>query len=853
MKYFLILMLICVPFAIGKPVWSQSNQKVESSRRLSLSNTDKVQTKSNTNLPSKKYGIQIEKVAKKIEMLPLTILIKDIKAANQIGVERKTNLNFRNQAKVSPNPDGSTIKLLMIRSPAAAGVRVNFDGFDLPIGDEVWIYGTGESSQVFGPYTERGPWPDSDFWSGIVEGDTAIIEYHSKSNKGNFKISKISHIFDEAALDLKRSLTPPPPSCQVDASCSNDIEKNSVARISYQKGGGTFVCSSTLLNDSDNATWIPYLLTANHCISTQAVAQTVAIYWFYQTAACNSGTVGSGVVQTGSGANLLATARDSDSTLLRLIHPAPMGAEFSGWIANPVNSGVPVFGLHHPGGGVPPSLDSFLRRSAGQTGNSTTCPDTGLTQGLAVNWTIGTTEQGSSGSGLWQKDAFGTYLVGTLSCGSTSPCSNRRSSYGRFSSFYPRIQSYLGSPTCRAGGLDNTFGANGTVITPIGNGDDGIASIVIQSDGRIIAAGYSGDDFALVRYKPNGSLDTSFGTGGKVITSITNDSDGASSVALQSDGKIVVAGRSHKPGTLLEFDFAVVRYDRNGSLDTSFGSGGKVTTNVGIGNAEISSVAIQSDGKIVVVGKSQRALPASFSSFAVVRYKSTGLLDTSFGTGGKVTTAIGDQSEANSVALQSDGRIVVAGYSGDASGIGFAVARYKTDGTLDQSFNFDGIVTTSLSMNGNQDIAYSVAIQPSDGKIVVAGESDTPYRDLAVVRYEPNGLLDPSFGIGGVVVTDMRTNSPEGGRDVALQSDGKIIVVGNSFGPSWYSFALVRYDPYGSLDSTFGKGGILTLPIGTDGASTIAIQPNGQIVVGGDNSNGSNMDFALVRLNPNCS
>lgn len=851
MRIFIVMMAATVFLATAIPVSSQSNQmqRVESSRNLSPSGkaiADQVRTRNNTQLPSRTYGVQVKRAVRRIEMSSVTISRKELKFQNQIGIERRLKIDFRKSARVSTNPDGSTVNLLLIRSPKAAGIRVNFDEFDLPLGDEVWVYGAGENSQVFGPYTGKGPWTDSDFWSGIVEGDSAIIEYYSKSGKGKFKVASIAHIFEESDKNLKHSVIPKALSCHFDASCSNDFEKNSVGRIVFQNGG-SFVCSGTLMNDTDNKTSIPYFLTANHCISTQTVAQTVTTYWFYQSTACNSGVLGGAGLQTPSGANLIATATDSDSTLLRLIDPAPMGAVFSGWDPNSVNSGLPVFGLHHPGLVVPPSPDSLLRRSAGQTNVSTTCSATGLTQGVQVDWTVGTTEPGSSGSGLWQTDAFGTYLVGTLSCGLGNPCGDRKSKYGRFSSFYPRIQQYLNPipvPSCSAGLIDTSFGVNGVVTTKVG-----ITSIDIQSDGRIVAAGYLGSDFALVRFKPDGSLDTSFGTGGIATTSITSGLDSASSVKIQADGKIVLAGRSQSPGSNTDFDISVVRYNSDGSLDHSFGTGGKVTTNIGIGNDEASSAAIQSDGKIVVAGWSQRTLSAGYSSFAILRYKPDGSLDSSFGTSGKVTTAIGIHDKANSVAIQPDGKIVAAGNSGDASGIAFAVVRYRTDGSLDTSFNFDGKATKLLSPNGG-DIAYSVAIQ-SNGKIVVAGQAYPGYKEFGVVRYELNGSLDLSFGASGVVITDMQGDYPEGATSVAIQADGKIITAGNSFNiTNWYEFAFARYNPNGSLDPSFGNGGKLILPIGGgNGVSSLAIQSDGRIVAAGGDRNGLS---SLVRLYPNC-
>ena len=244
---------------------------------------------------------------------------------------------------------------------------------------------------------------------------------------------------------------------------------------------------------------------------------------------------------------------------------------------------------------------------------------------------------------------------------------------------------FIPSASAAVGDLDTSFDTDGKVTTAIGSGLDAATSIALQSDGKIVVAGQSviggNDDFAVVRYNTDGSLDTSFGTDGKVTTAIGAGSDAASSIALQSDGKIVVAGYSVIGGIK---NFAVVRYNTNGSLDTSFGTGGKVTTAIGNGGDIAYSIALQSDGKIVVAGYS---LIAEFGDFSVVRYNTNGSLDTSFGTGGKVTTAIGAGNDfANSMALQSDGKIVVVGYYDNGDNLDFVVVRYiASDSSLDAS------------------------------------------------------------------------------------------------------------------------------------------------------------------------
>ncbi|MBA2434942.1 MAG: hypothetical protein H0V54_07660, partial [Chthoniobacterales bacterium] len=232
------------------------------------------------------------------------------------------------------------------------------------------------------------------------------------------------------------------------------------------------------------------------------------------------------------------------------------------------------------------------------------------------------------------------------------------------------------------GDLDPTFGTNGKVTTDFGTIIDEARAVAVQPDGKIVTAGATvgGNffDFALARYNTDGSLDITFGTGGKVTTAFNTNNDEAFAVALQADGKIVAAGFAVIGGT---DDFALARYNTNGSLDTTFGTGGKVTTAFGSSIDRAHAVAVQPDGKIVAAGRA--VIGGGSFDFALARYNTDGSLDTTFGTGGKVTTACGSSNdEAFAVALQPDGKIVAAGrvFSNKED---FALARYNTDGSLD--------------------------------------------------------------------------------------------------------------------------------------------------------------------------
>ena len=326
------------------------------------------------------------------------------------------------------------------------------------------------------------------------------------------------------------------------------------------------------------------------------------------------------------------------------------------------------------------------------------------------------------------------------------------------------------------GSLDGNFGTGGKVTTPFGIGSAASAA-VLQADGRLVAAGQtftgSRNQFALVRYLATGGLDSTFGTGGKVGTPIGSIDDEASALVVQPDGKLVAAGYSDRGGNTT---FALARYNAAGSLDTSFGTGGKVTTAIGSTDDEVLALVLQPDGKLVAAGFTASA---GNTAFALVRYNADGSLDTSFGTGGKVTTSIGSvDDKAIALVLQPDGKLVAAGYSKGGSNIAFALARYNADGSLDASFGTAGKVTTAVE--SIDDAAFALLLQP-DGKLVAAGyANDGSNEDFAVVRYSADGSLDASFGAGGKVVTQIAGTFGEANA-LVLQADGKLVAAGYSY------------------------------------------------------------------------
>ena len=404
----------------------------------------------------------------------------------------------------------------------------------------------------------------------------------------------------------------------------------------------------------------------------------------------------------------------------------------------------------------------------------------------------------------------------------------------------------LSQPALAApGSLDTSFDTDGIVITPFNSFyNSSVSSVVTQSNGKIVAAGSTetanGDAFALARYMPNGALDTSFDYNGKVNTLIGYPYSGARAVAIQSNGRIVAAGfaviGSHT-------EFALARYMPNGELDTNFHGDGKVTTPFGSG-ARASSIAIQPNGKIVVAGE---ALIGGSYDFALARYKVNGNLDSSF-SGGKVNTPFGTHdAHAYSVAIQSDGKIVAAGDMFNGTYERFALARYKSHGAPDNTFSGGKVMTSFGPRNAS---AASVAVQPN-GKIVAAGRAlNGSNNDLfAIARYKSHGAPDNTFS-GGKVTTSINSYSDVTATAVAIQSNGRIVAAGQAFNGTHSEVAITRYKVNGILDGTFGTGGKVTTSINNQDASakSVTLQSNdGKIVAAGQVYSGNNYEFVLTR------
>jgi uncharacterized delta-60 repeat protein len=376
------------------------------------------------------------------------------------------------------------------------------------------------------------------------------------------------------------------------------------------------------------------------------------------------------------------------------------------------------------------------------------------------------------------------------------------------------------------------FGAGGTVVTPVGSAAAGVHSVAVQGDGKIVVAGFAFDgtqnDFAVARYNANGTLDTTFNHTGEVLTHFGSTPSAAFGLALQGDGKIVVVGEA---GT----QFAVARYNANGTLDTTFNHTGEVLTSFAGSTAFANAVALQGDGKIVVVGEAG-------TGFGITRYNTNGTLDSSFYHNGVDLITFGSATaDANAVALQGDGKLVVAGTVSLGTENYFAAIRLTPGGSLDGTFNGSG--GTALPMGADAS-ATSLLLQ-ADGKVLLAGSSNGQF---ALARLNANGSLDTSFGQNG------ETTAAFGGafawaNDMAFAANGKILVAGTAVESNSQSldFALAQFNLDGSLDSGFNGTGKVLTGLGADTeAATLAVQGDGKIVLAGS----SDGQFALARYIP---
>ena len=352
------------------------------------------------------------------------------------------------------------------------------------------------------------------------------------------------------------------------------------------------------------------------------------------------------------------------------------------------------------------------------------------------------------------------------------------------------------------GALDQSFGEGGVALTAIGaNGH--ASAIAIQPDGQIVVVGYSVTNettggITLVRYKSDGTLDRAFGKKGIAVPPVGNRFGSASAIAIQLDGKIIIGGGINIGGF---DDFAIACYNPDGTPDQFFGNGGLVTTAIDKAGDRASAIAIQPDGKIIAVGLGKGD---EKNHFALARYHPNGTLDPTFGKQGVVKKSFGKgDSFARALVIQPDGKIVAIGDSSTDPAERyqytpvFSLTRFNQNGSIDQGFGTDGEVTTSIGSSTS--LASSAAVQ-SDGKIVVAGSAIKAIVDhgrvhrIIVARYTSDGVLDETFGTGGSATTEVGLGT-DTANAIAIQSDGKILTAGISRNGTHSDLAIIRYLP----------------------------------------------------------
>lgn len=398
---------------------------------------------------------------------------------------------------------------------------------------------------------------------------------------------------------------------------------------------------------------------------------------------------------------------------------------------------------------------------------------------------------------------------------------------------------FIGSLYAQDGILDNTFGSNGIIITDVSPGLDDIGySVIVKDNGKFIITGYAvndngNKDFTLVQYNQDGVIDSSFGDNGIVLLDINGTNDYAFASAIQSDGKIITVGYT----TNTDSDIAIIRFNSDGSIDNSYANNGIFIYDYGFGNDEGWAIIISSDGNAFVGCKiTNESLE---DDYAVLKITEEGILDNSFGNNGITVTDIGGTDAIRDIKLQSDGKILITGTSSDDVG-GFydkTLIRYNVNGDLDSSFNSNGIIFTSFE-DGGDDGGYSISIK-TDGKIIVCGSSSVGIGDdnFALAQYNSDGSIDASFGTGGVTITDFGS-SYDLCYSSLIQNNGKIILGGfviNGTTFNW-DFGIVRYNTDGSIDTGFGTNGFIITDLNNgsiDVGSSLAFQSDDKLLLAG--------------------
>ena len=421
------------------------------------------------------------------------------------------------------------------------------------------------------------------------------------------------------------------------------------------------------------------------------------------------------------------------------------------------------------------------------------------------------------------------------------------------------------------GGIDTSFAGTGFAITSFGTGDDEAFAVAVQSDGKIVAAGRvtdatGGKDFGIARYLSDGTIDTAFGGTGQVTLDFSLGLDEVRAVAIQTDGRMVVAGTTTS-GTVSRV--ALARFLTDGTADTSFGGGGKVSVALGAAGDTGRGVAIQSDGKILVSGTT---VVGANNAFLLARYNADGSPDTTFNLGASFRSfALGNgNDQGTGMSLLRTGATVVSGSArfGPVNHTRFAVAKFTSTGTVDTTFGLSGFNAVNFGSNpgtgadtqivASNDIANAIATL-SDGSLILAGTSNDGTSDrFGVAKYAANGELDSTFGTAGLVIVSFGPGNAAG-RAAAVLSDRALYVAGNfngtSNGTSTRALAVARLSATGTVDRSFGSNGIVLTEfyrsgtqVGTGQANAMAIQTDGKVLVAGYAAAVSGgQDFVIVR------
>jgi uncharacterized delta-60 repeat protein len=396
-----------------------------------------------------------------------------------------------------------------------------------------------------------------------------------------------------------------------------------------------------------------------------------------------------------------------------------------------------------------------------------------------------------------------------------------------------------------AGAIDITFGNNGIVVTDFSGFYSTISSLTLQADGKILAAGGAGTndgDFALARYNGDGSLDMTFNGTGELISNFGYN-DGANSVLINSDGEIYAGGLTTDASGY--WRFLIASYNSDGSPNLNFNNGlGFVSPVFGNSFDILTNIKLQSNGKIIAVGTTN--LDPASSDIEMIRINPDGSLDNSFGNNGNGLVLIDINSaydESEFLVIQPDDKIVTGGYHADFADPNvpaylFSCFRFNAEGIPDTEFGTAGSFTDFVP---NSFFTYTSLFEQADGKLLAASEwFDAVTDKISISRFNASGMPDNSYGQNG-----MREINPSSGFSY-FQPDGKLLRLCYSNG----DIMLLRYDVDGNPDASFGSGGTVISDFGGNESSTIAaIQLDGKIIIGGSNRDNNGSDFLIARYN----